>query len=419
MNYARISLKLKEQILRFSGELSSGLPKVVRRFLREMIYGIQARQSVRLTEISRSLGERISIKKTHMRLSRQLGRDGLWKKIINSLCKLGSKRIKEDSLLVVDISDISKKYAKHMEYLARVRDGSEGEIANGYWTCNVVGVERGEVSIIPLYSKLYSQNSNDFLSENEEIKEAIFTVCSYTERRGIWVLDRGGARKNIIHPLLDKKLKFIIRLRGTRHLIYRGKRLSAQQLAESCPLPYMEKIVKEEGKEEKIYFLEFGMRRVKLPERGEQLSLIVFRELGKERIILLTNVELKRSRSSLWKIVESYLNRWRVEETIRFIKQSYQVEDIRLLTYKRLQNMMAMVMASAYFTMVYLGLRTKLRVLARHLLKAAKRVFGIPEFHFYALADGIKEFLFNQKKGITAFNLIVKNQYVQRSLFDP
>jgi len=48
--------------------------------------------------------------------------------------------------------------------------------------------------------------------------------------------------------------------------------------------------------------------------------------------------------------------------------------------------------------MVYLGLRTKLRVLARHLLKAAKRVFGIPEFHFYALADGIKEFLFNQKK---------------------
>ena len=52
--------------------------------------------------------------------------------------------------------------------------------------------------------------------------------------------------------------------------------------------------------------------------------------------------------------------------------------------------MMAFVMASAYFTMFSLGLRTKLRVLARHLLKSAKRVFGIPEFHFYALADGIR-----------------------------
>ena len=41
-----------------------GLPKVVARFVREMIYGIQARQSVRLTEVSRALAEPISIKKT-------------------------------------------------------------------------------------------------------------------------------------------------------------------------------------------------------------------------------------------------------------------------------------------------------------------------------------------------------------------
>jgi hypothetical protein len=33
-----------------------------------------------------------------------------------------------------------------------------------------------------------------------------------------------------------------------------------------------------------------------------------------------------------------------------FIKQCYQLEDIRLLAYIRLQNMMALVMAVAYFT---------------------------------------------------------------------
>jgi hypothetical protein len=41
------------------------------------------------------------------------------------------------------------------------------------------------------------------------------------------------------------------------------------------------------------------------------------------------------------------------------IKQSYQVEDFRLLTFKRLQNMMALVLTEAYFAMVYLGIRTK------------------------------------------------------------
>lgn len=52
------------------GELSSGLPKVARRFLAETLYGIQARQSVRLTEIARSLEEKIPLRKTQYRLSR-------------------------------------------------------------------------------------------------------------------------------------------------------------------------------------------------------------------------------------------------------------------------------------------------------------------------------------------------------------
>ena len=68
MHYAKTAHRLREHIIKFSGELSAGLPKVACRFITEAIYGIQARQSVRLTEIARSLGEEISIKKTQYRL---------------------------------------------------------------------------------------------------------------------------------------------------------------------------------------------------------------------------------------------------------------------------------------------------------------------------------------------------------------
>jgi len=54
MDYAKTSQKLRAQIIRFSGELLAGLPKVARRAMAEMIYGIQALQSVRLTEIGRA-----------------------------------------------------------------------------------------------------------------------------------------------------------------------------------------------------------------------------------------------------------------------------------------------------------------------------------------------------------------------------
>jgi hypothetical protein len=77
MYYARTAHKLREQIIKFSGVLSQGLPKTARRFVTEMIFGIQARQSVRLTEIGRALEEKIALRKTEYRLWRQLEREEL------------------------------------------------------------------------------------------------------------------------------------------------------------------------------------------------------------------------------------------------------------------------------------------------------------------------------------------------------
>jgi hypothetical protein len=378
-------------------------------------YGIQARQSVRLTEVARALEERIPLKKTHYRLSRQLGRRGLWAKIADSLCQMASSKVKENTLLVLDISDIAKKYARKMEYLAMVHDGSEGTLANGYWTCSVIGAEKGESAFTPLYNRLYSQAGPDFQSENAEVRKAISFVSGHTEKRGIWVLDRGGDRRKIIHHLLQEKLGFIIRLKKDRHLLYRGRKQSVSEHALACPLIYTERIVKEEENKERIYRLEFGYRPVRLPGRKEQFYMVVVRGFGQEPMMLLTNIRVTKSRKALWSIIESYMTRWSIEETIRFIKQSYNLEDIRLLTYRRLQNMLAV----AYFAMVYLGIKTKLRVLARHVLKAARRLFGIPDFRFYALADGIRELLFSRQKGLESFIKMLKTETTQLKLFDP
>lgn len=272
---------------------------------------------------------------------------------------------------------------------------------------------------IPLYNRLYSQAGPDFISENAEIRKAISLVSEHTEKRGIWVLDRGGDRRKIIHHLLRNKHRFILRLKVDRHLLYRGKKRSAYEHAVACPLLFTERIVKEERDKERIYHLKFGYRPVKLPERIESLYMVVIRGFGQEPMMLLTNIKLTKSRKALWTIIGSYMSRWRIEETIRFIKQSYNLEDIRLLTYWRLQNMMALVLAVTYFTMVYLGLKTKLRVMAHHVLKAARRLFGVPDFRFYALADGIRELLFGHKKGLEGFSQMLEKESMQLSLFDP
>ncbi len=136
----------------------------------------------------------------------------------------------------------------------------------------------------------------------------------------------------------------------------------------------------------------YGGRPVRLPEHPDKaLWLVVVRGLGEAPMMLRTDLPMRRSRKVLWWVVSGYLTRWRIEEVIRFVKQSYDLEDIRVLTYQRLRNMAVLVNAVAFFTAVVLGTRIKLDILATHLLSAAKRLFGIPNFRLYALADGIRE----------------------------
>jgi hypothetical protein len=63
------------------------------------------------------------------------------------------------------------------------------------------------------------------------------------------------------------------------------------------------------------------------------------------------------------------------------------------MKYQRLQNLVVLVTAVAYFAATFLGQQMKLRILCEKLLIISQRFFGIPPFRFYALADGIRKIL--------------------------
>ena len=392
----QIGLKLRTQMSRFSGELCKGMRKIQKRFVEEAIYGIQARGSVRLSEIGRSLSENTSLKKRIDRLSRNLGRPGLDCDISSAVLAQGAVLVKQDSLLILDPTDITKKYAKKMELLAKVRDGSEKEIGLGYWVDTVVAADVDSSEIVPLVHTLYSQNAVDFMSENRELLNVMERVYAATNSRGVFVIDRGGDRGVLYDGLLNKEapFRFIIRQRGDRLLLDGSRLRLTLELAETCKTPYQEMVIKEKDGKEKTYLIHYGFRRVRLPSHPDQpLWLVVVRGLGDKPLMLLTTERMRRNRSLVWWVVKAYLTRWRVEETIRFIKQSYNLEDIRVLTYQRLKNMAALVLAACFFAAVHLGHKPKLEILAIHAIIAAERIFGIPDFRYYAIADGIKEIL--------------------------
>lgn len=392
MNYSKLASKLRTKLANFSGYVSDGLDKSAKRFIREACYGILSSQSVLLTQMGRSLETKISLKKIEERFCRQLHKNQLWEHIHTNILTEACTRISNDTLLVLDLSDIHKKYAREMEYLAMVHDGSDGgAIVNGYWSNQVIATELKSNELIPLYQDMYSQNAPDFISENAEIIKAIDMVDTHLKGKGIWVIDRGGDRKVLYNHLLYKRSKkrFIIRLVGSRHLICGRSRILASELAHSCSCPYQETIIKEKKGKEIVFYISYGYRKVKLPGHDDELFMLVVKGMGTNPMMLLTTEPLRRNKEVLRRILSSYIKRWSVEETIRFIKQTYELENIRVLKYTRMKNIMALLLVVFYFIAVVIDTSQALKIMTGHLLKQSKRVFGIPNFKYYALGDGI------------------------------
>ena len=396
MNNSLIASKVREQLSKFLGIFSPRFSKPTTGFIGEMLYGLQAFKDVKLSQIGRGLDEEIPLKETCERLSRNLAKEGLCEEMSEAIAMEGAKHVRKETVIAVDVTDIRKLYAKSMPYLATVRDGSEKELGPGYWGCAAVACESGGRKMVPLHMRLWSCEAPGFRSENDEIFEVIKTVSRGAGKRGIYAIDRGGDRGDIFDFLAERELDYVVRLVGDRNLLWgkRGKPVLAEKLARKCKMRHAETLIRETAKGEKTYHIEFGVMEVRLPWRKhEALRMVVIKGFGEKPMMLLTTLAATNSRKALWQVVEAYLTRWRVEDAIRFIKQSYKLEDIRLLNYTRLRNMMGIVLAAAYFTSAWLGKSLRREILAGNLVRLSKRLFGVPEFHSYALADGLSTVL--------------------------
>ncbi len=358
-----------------------------------MLYGIQASKDIKLSSITRALGENIPFIKTENRLSRHINRNDIADFINDKLSEKGSKWVEEDTILALDLSDISKEYSRKQEKIAQVRDGSSGVIKEGWHLIEVIGANIREEKVLPLYSELYS--SDEIMSENSMILKAIDRVNFNTGNKGIWVLDRGGDRKRLYEGLIKRGTKFVIRLTGKRALRKEDNTLTpSRDLALKCPCEYKTKIsIRGEVFKEKTLYI--GWVKARFSFNKIPVTMVVIKGYGELPLMLITNLEVNHFTDALH-ILEIYLTRWKCEESWRFIKQGYKLEDIRVLKYVGLRNTAVLLSAVFFFISVILGIGLKLRILLKKIYEKAKRFFEIPPFKQYAICDGIYSILFGK-----------------------
>ena len=265
------------------------------------------------------------------RLGAHLGKPELWQDLTSAALETQAAKLRPCRFVIVDLSDLSKKYAQQMEGLAGVYDGSEDETSRGFWLCNITTVNDDATLVVPASSELFSHKA-EVTSENEKILQGITTVMSRCADDAMVVIDRGGDRSTLFDAHLQADRQFIVRQTGKRHLWYRGKKRSFQYLTRHTELAWTltaERIHK--NKRRQPVFVA-GAIPVQLTTTGKLLWLITLKRRNRGYSWFLCYFKNCATAQAVVALAfQGYGLRWKIEEVHRQVKMDYGWEDMRLL----------------------------------------------------------------------------------------
>lgn len=385
INYNTLKSNLKRGIQNYSQKISKGLSKPIEKFILQMIYGLLTAQSCHLSKISRVLNEEITLKKTIDRLSRNLNnfKDGeiLHENYLESI----KPNINESSLLLIDGSDITKNYATKMEGITLVRDGSTGELKNGYNNLGIVALSTEKKMPIPVYSKIYSTIKEGFISETSEVLQGLKFLRKHFSKKCTRVFDRGYDNNKYYTDLLKNDESFVIRAKKNRDVLYKGKKINILTLAKKLKGKYCFNFTKKDGVKVQC---KVSILTISLPSNpNKKLNLVVCYGFGKEPMLLITNLNSDDPKISVV-ITKVYLLRWRIEEYFRFTKQQFNFEDLRVRSLNSIQNLNLILMITTGYISI-MGENSDKNITTFEVIDSSKRIYNTNKFLLYALADGL------------------------------
>jgi len=314
---------ISSRIRRFLQPFMGGLSKGVSRLVGEVFTGMVASGSCLLSEIGRRVQDETTLPHREKRFSRGLDRRGWWQEALHRrVLERGVLHVGREDLIAVDLSDLSKPYARKMEYLDTIRDGSKKTITRGYWLYEAWHLD-GSGQPLPLQLFPYSTKHPQFISENQEWLNGLWPLMAALDGKGILMIDRGGDRWKLMKELLKTPQWWIIRQRGDRDLMGPGG-------ARKRVLEWTREALKRKNATQAI--------RVRLPMSPTPLWLVVAPPLpgGEKPFMLLCRVPWKRNIAKC--AVKAYRKRWRCEDAIRATKQGTGLEKFLVRSIRRIER---------------------------------------------------------------------------------
>ncbi len=401
INYSRLGYEIKRDFTNFSLRISKGLKRPQEKFVHQMIYGILAGNKLHLSEIARALKESITLKKTIDRLSKNLhafdGKDS----VMHNYLGLVRQQVKDDyAVIIIDNSDIAKPASTKLEALSEIRDGSTGEITQGYLTIEAAVLsEKGKMPL-PVYEKVFSAAEKGFISETHENLCCLQSLTENFSSRCVRTLDRGFDANEYYRYFLKHGERFVIRAKKNRNVIYGGQTCNIMDVALRYKGAYRMDFKDKKGRTIRCKMSCIPVRLCEFPSR--ELVLAVVYGFGEEPMLLLSSLKMQEKKKLCHIITKVYLLRWRIEEYFRFKKQQFELEDLRVMSLQSIRNLNLLAMLAVG----YISLATSVHkdsIFLAEIKECSKRIYGMPQFVYYAIGYALERVLSMSRSGISSF----------------
>jgi len=346
----------------FIEEISAGLGKVSTKFVKEFILGILQTQSLKLTDISQVLQEDISLHATQKRLSRNLGDPKIALVVGAKILERAGRRIKKDSLMLLHPIRLRKKYATSMEYMGSIDSHEHLAAETECHLWDVVTCDLETEILTPVLLTPWSTNNLE-VTEEESVRLLTDKVRAAAKGNGLLATGRSGDKRDVlVRWAEDKTSRFLVRQRDGSMLLHNKRLYSVAELGGMCDTLYGKIIFKHltdanfsaygfPDASKLDVFIHFGFLPVRLPECPDRpLSLLVIKSEFGEPVIYLTTEPLRRNREVLSDMVQVCFKIDMIGRSSRTSLLNYDFDDIRVLSFTRLKNMLTLIQAASYFS---------------------------------------------------------------------
>jgi hypothetical protein len=278
--------------------------------------------------------------------------------------------------LICDLCDVRKPYARQMPDLMSVR-ALDGKLVPGYRTVNVLGITPQRRAV--LYHRLFSSWEEGFLSQSLEVQQALQTVSrafvALLEQRIItWIVDTDFDDVAVWRTVWEQEEHVVCRAKHLERLVeyqdaqgqwVEGDVQRARQRLKLMATARTEMVVRRRGqRREKRQPVTAKIRACPIrltyqtnvrregpgEERQKVLWLVEVRLLGTtlKPWLLITDWPVTDAESAV-RIFQMYRQRWAVEDSFRFVKDTLGWEEVQLLDLQGIRTLLALGWVAAGF----------------------------------------------------------------------